>query len=258
MKRVGELFEELVDIIATIRKKCPWDRQQTNETIRINTLEEAYEVVEAIDEKDDNKIEEELGDLLMQVVLNAQIAMDENRFDISGVIRRINEKLIRRHPHVFADVKVKDAQDVLKNWEEIKRQEKKSQTSILDGVPTSFPSLMKAYKIQSKASKVGFDWESVHDVLLKVYEELDELKESIELNDQRRIEEEIGDLLFSIVNVSRFLGVNPELALSRTNAKFIKRFKQMERIISERGDDIKNYKLSEMDQIWESIKGEES
>jgi len=255
---VGKLFKELVEIIAKLRSEdgCPWDRQQTHDTLKPGLIEEAYEVVDAIDEADDQKLEEELGDLLMQVLLNAQIAEDDGRFDICGVIQKINDKLKRRHPHVFGDVRVRDTQEVLKNWEIIKSREhaNRHRKSLMDGIPSHLPGLMKARKAQAKASRVGFDWEKAEEVLEKVEEEIEELKASIDASEQRGMEEEIGDVLFSIVNLSRFLDVEPEEALRKTIAKFIRRFKQMEAEIAARGEEITDYDLSALDELWEAVK----
>lgn len=255
---IDSSFSELVEVIAKLRGEggCPWDRQQTHDTLKISIIEEAYEALEAIDEKDDEKIEEELGDLLMQVLLNAQIAKEEGKFDIYGVIQKIKEKLIRRHPHVFGDVKVKSAHEVIQNWDEIKSKEKERE-SLMDGIPTNLPALIRARKVQSKASRVGFDWDKSEDVFIKVEEELRELKESIEKGEHDSIEEELGDILFSIVNLSRFLNIEPEIALMKTTAKFIKRFKQMELRIANDGNEIIDYDLRGLDEIWNSIKLEE-
>jgi tetrapyrrole methylase family protein/MazG family protein len=261
LKNTEKLFKELVDIIAKLRSEdgCPWDREQTHETLKTGIIEEAYEVVETIDEKDDEKLEEELGDLLMQVVLNAQIAKDEGKFDIIGVIQKINEKLIRRHPHVFGDLDVKDSEEIMKNWDRIKSEERtsKDQNSFLDGIPINLPALIQARKVQSRASRVGFDWYKAEDVLKKVEEEVGELKEGINNSDQESIKEEIGDILFSIVNLSRFLNVEPEDALRKTTAKFIRRFKQMESQIASNGKKLTDYDLAGLDQIWDSIKEDE-
>lgn len=255
---IDSSFSELVEVIAKLRGEegCPWDRQQTHDTLKINIIEEAYEALEAIDEKDDEKIEEELGDLLMQVLLNAQIAKEEGKFDIYGVIQKIKEKLIRRHPHVFGDVKVKSVHEVIQNWDEIKSKEKERE-SLMDGIPTNLPALIRARKVQSKVSRVGFDWDKSEDVFIKVEEELRELKESIEKGEHDSIEEELGDILFSIVNLSRFLNIEPEIALMKTTAKFIKRFKQMELRIANDGNKIIDYDLRGLDEIWNSIKLEE-
>ncbi len=261
LKTVEELFKELADIIAKLRSDdgCPWDREQTNDSLKPGLIEEAYEVVDAIDGKNDEKFEEELGDLLMQVLLNAQIAEDEGRFDICGVIQKISDKLTRRHPHVFGDTSIHDTQDVITNWEAIKRSEyaNRDRKSLMDGIPSHLPELMKARKVQAKASRVGFDWEKTEDVLKKVEEEVEELKVSIRASDQDGVEEEIGDILFSIVNLSRFLHVEPEEALRRTNAKFIRRFKQIEAEIAARGEDINDYDLAALDKLWEKTKEED-
>jgi len=261
LENIGSLFEELVSIIARLRGRdgCPWDKQQTNETLKPGLIEESYEIIDAIDEKNDEKLEEELGDLLMQILLNSQIAQDEGRFNICGVIKKINEKLLRRHPHVFGEVQVRDAQEVLKNWEMIKRQEysNRDRESLVDGVPSHLPALMMARKVQTKASRVGFDWEKSEDILKKVEEEMEELKESIDAAQPEGIEEEIGDILFSIVNLSRFLNVDPEDALRKTIAKFIRRFKQMESEIAAKGKSITDYNLTELDKFWDAIKENE-
>jgi len=258
LETVEKLFKELVDIIAKLRSEdgCPWDKEQTNDTLKPSLIEEVYEVVDAIDDGSSEKLEEELGDLLMQVLLNAQIAEDEGKFSISGVLRKISDKLTRRHPHVFGDVQVRDTQEIIANWEAIKSQEhaNKDRKSVLDGIPSHLPNLMKARKIQSKASTVGFDWEKAEDVLEKVEEEIEELKASIDASEQDGIEEEIGDILFSVVNLSRFLNVEPEEALRKSNAKFIRRFRQMETEIANRGKEVTDYDLAGLDEIWDAVK----
>lgn len=259
MEDAGKLFEELVEIIAKLRSEdgCPWDKQQTHDTLKPGLIEETYEAVDAIDERDDEKIEEELGDLLMQVLLNAQIAEDDGRFNIRGVLRKISDKLKRRHPHVFGNIRVRDAQEVLKNWEIIKSRERanmRTRKSLIDGIPSHLPELMKARKVQAKASRVGFDWEKAEDVLEKVEEEIEELKTSISTSEPGRIEEEIGDILFSVVNLSRFLDVEPEEALRKTTAKFIRRFRQVEAQIAAQGKEITDYDLPALDELWEAAK----
>ncbi len=258
METVEKLFKELVEIIAKLRSEngCPWDRQQTHDTLKPSLLEEAYEVVDAIDDGNDEKLEEELGDLLMQVLLNAQIAEDEDKFNICGVIQKISDKLIRRHPHVFGDVRVRDTQEILANWEAIKSREyaNRDRESILDGIPSHLPNLMKARKMQAKVSRVGFDWEKTDDVLKKVEEEIEELKACINTPEPRRIEEEIGDILFSIVNLSRFLDVEPEEALRKSNAKFVRRFKYIEAKITAQGKKLTDYDLAALDELWEAAK----
>jgi tetrapyrrole methylase family protein/MazG family protein len=258
LKNIQESFGQLVEIIAKLRSDdgCSWDREQTHETLKTGIIEEAYEVIETIDEKDDEKLEEELGDLLMQVLLNAQIAKDEGKFDILGVIQKISEKLIRRHPHVFGDLKVKDSQEIMQNWERIKGEERAERdgNSLMDGVPINLPALIQARKVQSRASRVGFDWDKADDVLKKVDEEVGELKEGISKLDKENIKEEVGDILFSIVNLSRFLDVEPEDALRKTTAKFIRRFKKMESLIANDGKKITDFDLAGLDKIWDSIK----
>jgi tetrapyrrole methylase family protein/MazG family protein len=261
MTKRQELFEKLVEVVAALRGEngCPWDKEQTHSTLKSSLLEETYEVIEAIDANAPVKLQEELGDLLMQIMLHAQIAQDEKKFNIDDVIQTITEKLIRRHPHVFGDVQVKDSTQVLSNWEAIKRNEETFQEreSLLDGIPMQLPSLVRARKIQSKASRVGFDWEQAEEVLSKIDEELEELKSSINSSNQADIEMEIGDLLFSIVNLSRFLNVDSEDALRKVNEKFIRRFKMMETEIKRQGKRFEDYDLEGLDEFWEKAKRKE-
>ena len=260
MGKDGKGFDRLVDVVAALRGEngCPWDKAQTHETLKSNLLEETYEVLEAIDSGDPDKLREELGDLLMQVMLHSQIASEEGLFDAYDVVETITEKLIRRHPHVFGDVNVSSPQEALSNWEAIKRREKgyQDRRSILDGIPASLPSLLRARKLQGRASRVGFDWGNPKEVLPKIEEEIDELKESISSGDSRKIEEELGDLLFAIVNLARLLQVEPEEALRKANEKFIRRFKELERRAESKGRDLKSMSLEEMDEIWDQIKEE--
>lgn len=253
-----ELFDKLVKVIAALRGEdgCPWDKQQTHSTLTCSLIEEAYEVIEAIDAHNPSKLKEELGDLLMQVMLHAQIAAEAGQFAIGNVIEAITEKLIRRHPHVFGELEVEDAQEVLSNWEAIKRTEEgyEERKSLLDGIPSQLPSLLRARKIQSKVSRVGFDWQHAEEVLPKIQEEIDELKDCLNANDQSAIEMEIGDLLFSIVNLSRFLNVEPEDALRKTNAKFIRRFKMIEAEIERQGKSFDDFDLAGLDKLWEKAK----
>ena len=259
----GSNFNELIDIVKQLRKECPWDREQTNESIKAATIEEAYEVVEAIEKKDFDDFKSELGDLLLHVVFHTIIASETQKFTIDDVIDSIKSKLIRRHPHVFGEVKVADSEEVKKNWEEIKLTEGRS--SILDGVPEMLPALQRAHRLQEKAAKVGFDWEKKEDVWKKVIEEIEEMhevelqrKKSIDKKSKERfyeiLEEEVGDVFFALVNYSRFLGINPENALRRTNKKFINRFNFIERKILETGKTISESNLVEMDKFWEESK----
>lgn len=249
-------FKEFVDIVKRLRKECPWDREQTNDSIKHATLEEAHEVIEAIDNNDDEELRKELGDLLLHVVFHSVIAEGDGKFTLNEVIDSITEKLIRRHPHVFGDVKVTDSENVKKNWETIKLQE--GRDSVLEGVPENLPALQRAHRLQEKAAKVGFDWEKKSDVWKKVIEEIkemheiEELKSGEELN--RRLESEVGDVFFALVNYARFLGINPENALRKTNRKFIERFKFVEEKIKAYGKSLNESTLAEMDKYWNESK----
>jgi MazG family protein len=255
-------FDEFVSIVKRLRNECPWDKEQTHESIRHLILEEAYEVIEAIDEKNYEDLMKELGDLLLHVAFNAVIAEGNNKFDLKDVLNAINEKLIARHPHVFGDVKVSGTKEVLKNWEHIKLGE--GRKSLLDGVPKELPSLTRAYRLQEKSSKVGFDWNSSEDAFKKLEEELQEFKNAaekkkgksgkVESSNVGELETELGDILFSIVNYSRFLNINPENALRKTISKYIKRFKFIEETLEKRGKKITESNLEEMDGIWNESK----
>ena len=245
-------FEELVDIIKKLRKECPWDREQTNDSIKAATIEEAYEVIDAIDKKDYEELKKELGDLLLHIVFHSIIAEEDNRFKLEEVIDSIKEKLINRHPHVFGDVKVNNSDDVKRNWEMIKLEE--GRESVLEGIPVNLPSLQKAHRLQEKAAKVGFDWKLKEDVWKKVEEELNEMHEAENNKSIVEIEDEIGDVFFSLVNYARFIGVNPENALRRTNHKFVKRFNYVEKNIKEKGKKIGESNLEEMDFYWNESK----
>jgi len=253
-----DYFKEILDIVARLRGEngCPWDRVQTHTSLKPDLIEETYEVLEAIDEGDDDELCEELGDLLMQVLLHSQIASEEGRFDIEQVIRGLSRKLIRRHPHVFGEVQVSGVSEVLTNWERIKRGEEgnRDRTSILDGIPRQLPALMRAYKVQRKAAKDGFDWDRVEGVLEKIEEELSELKQACLSEAQAEIEEELGDLLFSLVNLSRFLNVDPESALQKAIKKFESRFRLIEEMASAKGEELKGLTLAQMDELWERAK----
>jgi len=255
-------FEELVNIVRILQAPggCPWDREQTHESLKPYFLEEVYEVLEAIDGGSDEQLKEELGDVLLQVLFHAEIARRGDRFDIEDVIRVIADKLKRRHPHVFGDAKVDGSEEVLRNWEAIKRREKRGKEgggSVLDGLPESLPALIKARRIQEKVSRVGFDWERTEDVMLKVEEELRELKEASRKRDRSAVGEELGDLLFAIANLARFVAVCPEDALRKTIDKFRKRFQYIERELPKRGKKLGEASLEEMDALWEEIKAKE-
>jgi tetrapyrrole methylase family protein / MazG family protein len=245
-------FKEFVGIVKRLRKECPWDKEQTHDSIKSNTLEEAYEVVEAIDNKDYEELKKELGDLFLHILFHAQIAEENNNFTLSDVIDSINEKLIRRHPHVFGETTVTGADHVKTNWEAIKLTEGRS--SVLEGVPINMPSLYRAFRLQEKASKVGFDWEKKEDVWKKVIEEIEEMHLSEREETQEELEKEIGDVFFAMVNYSRFLKINPEDALRSANEKFIKRFSFVEKKVIETGKKINESNLAEMDIFWNESK----
>jgi XTP/dITP diphosphohydrolase len=252
-------FKRLLDIMDELREKCPWDRKQTLESLRHLTLEETYELSDAIMKNDPAGIKDELGDLIMHIVFYSKIGSEKKAFDIEQVLQKINEKLIKRHPHIYGDVKVKDAQEVRDNWEKIKMTE--GRESALGGVPHSLPALVKAYRIQEKASGVGFDWEKPQQVWEKVQEELQEFKKELnsatENGDTEKVEEEFGDLLFALVNYARFIHVNPEDALEKTNRKFIRRFRHVEDSARKMGKKLHQMSLDEMDVFWEDAKREE-
>ena len=248
----GKKFEELVDIMYRLRKECPWDKEQTHHSIKSATLEESYEVIEAIDDENYNELKGELGDLLLHIVFHSVIAEENENFKIDDVIDGITSKLIRRHPHVFGDTEVNGTADITRNWETIKLSE--GRKSVVEGVPRNLPELHKAFRLQEKAAKVGFDWAKKEDVWKKVEEELEEVREAEEEQGIQKLEEEFGDLLFSIVNFARFLGVNPENALRRTNEKFVKRFQYVEKRIKDSGREITESNLEEMDKFWEESK----
>ena len=246
-------FQRLVDIIKRLRKECPWDRKQTPQSLRQYILEEAYEAVEAIDNRDWDELKKELGDLLLQIVFQAEIGEEQDRFTMEEVIRHINEKLIRRHPHVFGDVKVKNAQEVKENWEQIKVQQEK-RSSLLEGVPRNLSGLLRAQRLQDKASQAGFDWEDAGGILQKIKEEIAELEEALQQKNPEEIENEMGDLLFSIVNLSRFRNVSAEDALRKTTNKFIARFQYIEKRLAKMNRSVYDSNLKEMDQLWEESK----
>lgn len=245
-------FNEFVEIVKRLRKECPWDREQTNDSIKAATIEEAYEVVEAIEKKNSEDLKNELGDLLLHVVFHTTIASETQKFNVNDVIDSIREKLIRRHPHVFGEAKVSGSEEVKKNWETIKLDE--GRDSILDGVPEMLPALQRAHRLQEKAAKVGFDWENKEDVWKKVIEEVEEMHRSEGEGNYNKLEDEIGDVFFAMVNYSRFLGVNPENALRRTNSKFIRRFGYVESKIKDLGKKLSDSNLKEMDKYWEESK----
>jgi tetrapyrrole methylase family protein/MazG family protein len=272
----GAWFERLVKLQARLRAPngCPWDVEQTHLTLRTYLVEEAYEVLEALQSGDDAKFAEELGDLLLQVVFHAQIATEEKRFTAADVVREIHQKMVRRHPHVFGEKRAKDASEVLKNWEQIKAEERRAQksqqgagenetaqqqapASLLDGIPHTLPAVMQGYQLTRRASRIGFDWDDVEGVIAKLQEELSELGAARIIQSSKQIEDELGDVLFAAVNLARFLKVDPEIALKRTNAKFISRFREMERLARASGRTLADVPRSEMELLWEQAKAAE-
>jgi MazG family protein len=247
-----QAFDRLLTIMDELRVQCPWDKKQTMETLRHLTIEETYELGDAILENDLEEVKGELGDLLLHIVFYAKIGSETKNFDIADVANQICEKLISRHPHIYGDVTVADEKEVKQNWENLKLKEGK--TSVLQGVPKSLPALVKANRIQDKVSGVGFDWEHPEQVFEKLQEELAELKVEVAAKNQQNMEAEFGDVLFSMINYARFLKIDPENALERTNKKFIKRFQYLERKAKEQGKELKDMTLAEMDVYWEEAK----
>ncbi|MBP8993313.1 MAG: nucleoside triphosphate pyrophosphohydrolase [Bacteroidota bacterium] len=251
-KRLSE-FKRLLDIMDKLRKECPWDSVQTNESLRTLTIEEVYELAEAISKENNNEIKKELGDILLHIVFYAKIGEEKESFGIYDVIKNINDKLEFRHPHIFGDVKVKTAKDVEENWERLKLKEGKGKT-VLGGIPEALPAMIKAYRIQDKARGVGFDWTEKEQVWDKVKEEYFEMQEELKNNNSEKFEEEFGDFLFALINVARLYNINPENALEKTNKKFITRFNYLEQKTIAQGKDLKNMTLDEMNEIWEESK----
>lgn len=249
-----EAFGRLLDIMDELRVKCPWDAKQTNESLRTNTIEEVYELCEAIIKSNDNEIKKELGDVLLHVIFYSKIGEEKEAYDIADVCNALCDKLIFRHPHVFGDEAAETAGEVEKSWEQIKLKEKGGNKTILEGVPASLPSIAKAHRIQDKARNAGFDWKQKEDVWDKVSEELSELKNEISNMDEDKIEAEFGDMLFSLINAARLYKVNPDNALERTNQKFIRRFNYIEQESKKQGKNLKDMTLTEMDALWEEAK----
>lgn len=254
MKTVAEDFLRLVNIMNELREKCPWDRKQTIQTLRSMTIEETYELGDAIIEEDWQNIKEELGDILLHIVFYARIAQEKSQFTLNDVINTICDKLIVRHPHIYGDVKVNNEEDVKRNWEAIKIQEGKK--SVMDGVPASLPAIVKATRIQEKAKQVGFEWHNKEDVWEKIEEEMKELHDEVKNGNREEMEMEFGDVLFSLVNYARFLQIDAETALEKVNKKFLNRFKRMEAAANAEGKQLAEMSLDEMDAIWNKIKKE--
>jgi len=253
-----EAFGRLLDVMDRLRAECPWDRKQTNESLRPNTIEETYELCDALIRDDQREICKELGDVLLHVVFYGKIGEEKETFDIADVCNSLCDKLIFRHPHVYGDAVAKDAQAVLESWEQIKLKEKDGNKTVLSGVPSSLPSLIKAYRIQDKARNVGFDWEDKQDVWAKVREELDELEVELRREDRERSTKELGDFLFSVINAARLYKLNPDNALEHTNQKFIRRFNYIEQHSIRAGRPLSEMTLAEMDALWNEAKQQEN
>lgn len=247
-------FGRLLDVLDTLREKCPWDRKQTNESLRPNTIEETFELCDALMKNDLHNICKELGDVLLHVCFYAKIASETDQFDIADVCNKLTDKLIFRHPHVYGEVKAESAGEVVQNWEQIKLKEKDGNRSVLSGVPDALPSLIKAYRIQDKARNVGFDWQKRENVWQKVKEELHELEVELAKEDKEKSTDEFGDFLFSLINAGRLYHINPDNALERTNRKFISRFNYVEQHSIKQGRPLTDMSLEEMDQLWNEAK----
>jgi nucleoside triphosphate diphosphatase len=266
----GEWFEKLAAVQARLRAPdgCPWDREQTHASLRTYLIEEAYEVLEAMESGDDAKFAEEMGDLLLQIVFHSEIAREEGRFDVSDVIREVHDKMVRRHPHVFGEKRAKDSAEVLKNWEQLKKEERiaagkknadgpkggAKTASLLDGVSRALPAALEGFQLTRRAARIGFDWDSVEGVFDKMNEEAGELREAVGAKDAARAEEEMGDLLFAAVNLARFLHIDPEIALKKANVKFSTRFRRMEELAAKDGRVLADVPRQEMEELWEEVK----
>ncbi|MDY3852809.1 MAG: nucleoside triphosphate pyrophosphohydrolase [Prevotella sp.] len=252
-----EAFGRLLDVLDDLRTQCPWDMKQTYESLRPNTIEEVYELCDALAKKDIKNICKELGDVLMHVVFYSVIGSETKDFDIADVCNQEADKLIFRHPHIYGDVKADNTDDVLKNWEQLKLREKDGNKTVLSGVPDALPSIIKAYRIQDKARNVGFDWKEKDDVWYKVREELAELEAELKLGNEEKATQELGDFLFSVINAARLYHLNPDNALESTNQKFIRRFNYVEEEVKKAGKELKNIELEEMDKLWNEAKKQE-
>lgn len=266
----GEWLEKLAAVQARLRAQdgCPWDREQTHASLRTYLIEEAYEVLEAMEGGDDGKFAEEMGDLLLQIVFHSQIAKEQGRFTVADVIREVHDKMVRRHPHVFGEKRAKDAAEVLKNWEQIKKEERTAaskknadgskqpgkNSSMMDGVSRALPAALEGFQLTRRAARIGFDWTSMEGVIEKMNEEAEELRQALEAEDARRTEEEMGDLLFAAVNLARFLRIDPEIALKKANAKFSTRFRRMEELAGKDGKALAEVSRKQMEEFWETAK----
>ena len=251
---INNAYNHFIDILERLRKECPWDKVQTWQTLRTNTIEEVYELAEALENNDTDNVRKELGDVFLHVNFYSLIAEEDNKFNTQDVINSISEKLVYRHPHIFADAKAETADDVSKNWEQLKLKEKGGNTSVLAGVPSALPALIKAYRIQGKTKGVGFDWDDVSGAWDKLKEEISEFQAEVDNNDRDKMEAEFGDVLFSLINIARHYNINPENALERTNRKFISRFNYLEQQTIKKGINLHDLSLAEMDKYWDEAK----
>lgn len=252
-----QAFSRLLDIQEELREKCPWDHKQTNESLRPHTVEEAFELCDAILSDNPTEIQKEMGDVMEHLVFYAMIGKEQGRFDMCDVLTKEADKLVFRHPHIYGDLSAANSDEVSKIWEQVKQKEKDGNKTVLSGVPSSLPSLIKAYRIQDKAANVGFDWDKPEDVWQKVFEEINELKAELERGDSERSQQELGDVIFSIVNAARLYHINPDTALEKTNRKFINRFTYIEQKAKQQGRNIKDLTLAEMDTLWNEAKSQE-
>ena len=252
-----QAFSRLLDIQEELREKCPWDHKQTNESLRPHTVEEAFELCDAILSDNPTEIQKEMGDVMEHLVFYAMIGKEQGRFDMCDVLTKEADKLVFRHPHIYGDLSAANSDEVSRIWEQVKQKEKDGNKTVLSGVPSSLPSLIKAYRIQDKAANVGFDWDKPEDVWQKVFEEINELKKELERGDSERSQQELGDVIFSIVNAARLYHINPDTALEKTNRKFINRFTYIEQKAKQQGRNIKDLTLAEMDTLWNEAKSQE-
>lgn len=252
-----QAFSRLLDIQEELREKCPWDHKQTNESLRPHTVEEAFELCDAILSDNPTEIQKEMGDVMEHLVFYAMIGKEQGRFDMCDVLTKEADKLVFRHPHIYGDLSAANSDEVSKIWEQVKQKEKDGNKTVLSGVPSSLPSLIKAYRIQDKAANVGFDWDKPEDVWQKVFEEINELKAELEKGDSERSQQELGDVIFSIVNAARLYHINPDTALEKTNRKFINRFTYIEQKAKQQGRNIKDLTLAEMDTLWNEAKSQD-
>ncbi|GIV26230.1 MAG: nucleoside triphosphate pyrophosphohydrolase [Bacteroidia bacterium] len=250
-----DAFERIIQIMDELREQCPWDKKQNWDTLRTLTIEEVYELSDAIQQRNFDEIKKELGDVFLHILFYSRLASEEKQFDINDVVKTLADKLIRRHPHIYGEVKVNNEEEVKQNWEKLKQNERKEEKGVLSGVPLSLPSIIKAYRMQEKAAAVGFDWDNTEDVVEKVKEELEEFLDEVKENkDVKKLEDEFGDVIFSLINVARFLKINPDNALEKANQKFLRRFNHIEKRLKEQNKQFSDVNLEEMGKYWDEAK----